>query len=234
VIAAQFLRRDPSDVGLVAYGDGETIAGGSNAVEAGLSFREAIYARQFWLLCVAVFSCGFCIQVIMVHVVLYAVELGISVTSAASILAAMGGASTAGRSMGSAGDRVGNKLPTLISSIILSVALLWLLIAGELWMLFLFATIFGFAYGGIATLISPLVAELFYLRSHGIILGMVFFSFAIGSTISPVLAGHIFDVTGSYQLAFLICLLVSVIAIVALPFLKPIKTNREKNKLTSH
>lgn len=223
VTGAQFLRREPSDLGLVAYGAGEATAGSSNAVEVGLSFREAIYTRQLWMLCVALLSFGFCLQTVMVHIVLYAIGLGISVTSAATILAVIGGANTAGRPiMGSAGDRVGNKLATLISLVIMSATLLWLLNAGELWVLLLFATIFGFAYGGVSALTSPLVAELFGLRAHGIILGVVIFSVTIGGAVGPVLAGHIFDVTGSYQLAFLICLLVSVIAIVVIIFLKPV------------
>lgn len=223
VIAAQFLRRDPSDLGLVAYGASEANAEGFNAVEVRLSFRKAIYTRQVWLLCVALFSFGFYLQTVMVHVVLYATGLGISVTSAASILAAIGGASIAGRLiMGSAGDRVGNKLATLISLVIISMTLLWLLTVGEVWMLYLFAAVFGFVYGGIAALMSPLVAELFGLRAHGIILGMVSFSLTTGGAVGPVLASYIFDVTASYQLAFLICLLVSIISIVALIFLKPV------------
>jgi nitrate/nitrite transporter NarK len=43
----------------------------------------------------------------------------------------------------------------------------------------------------------------------------------IGGTVSPVLAGYIFDVTNNYQLAFLLCLILCIGAIVLLLFLKP-------------
>ena len=54
-------------------------------------------------------------------------------------------------------------------------------------------------------LFSPMVAELFGLRSHGVIFGVVTFAGSVGGAIGPALAGHIFDITASYQLAFLVC-----------------------------
>ena len=87
-------------------------------------------------------------------------------------------------------------------------------------MLYLFATIFGFAYGAVSTLESPLVAELFGLSSHGIIFGVIFFSDSIGGAIGGVLAGKVFDTTGSYQPAFLVCAILYVIAVILSLFLK--------------
>jgi len=81
-------------------------------------------------------------------------------------------------------------------------------------MFYLFAIIFGFGYGGVAALMSPVPAELFGLRSLGVIVGVAMFSFTVGGAIGPVLAGSIFDITGSYQLAFLICAGVSVIGLI--------------------
>ena len=79
-------------------------------------------------------------------------------------------------------------------------------------MFYLFAIVFGFAYGGKTPLISLISAELFGLGSHGIILGMVSFITTAGCATGPLVAGHIFDVTGSYQAAFLICAIISIIA----------------------
>ncbi|GAH96151.1 unnamed protein product, partial [marine sediment metagenome] len=76
------------------------------------------------------------------------------------------------------------------------------------------AAIYGFAHGGFFALLSPLVAELFGLSSHGAIFGAVYFAGTIGGAIGAPLAGRIFDVTGSYQLAFLICAVVSSIALI--------------------
>jgi len=88
-------------------------------------------------------------------------------------------------------------------------------------MLYLFAAIYGFAHGGFFALVSPMVAELFGLSSHGAILGAVLFCGTIGGAIGPVLSGHIFDVTGSYQLAFLVCVAISITGLILTSLLKP-------------
>jgi len=221
VLAAQFLRRDPGEKGLVPYGADEANAG-ANMVEEGFSLREAVHLKQFWILCAISAPFFFAIDVILVHIVPYGLDIGIPMASAAGVLSVIGGASIVGRlMMGSAGDRVGSRLALVICLFIMMVALLWLQVAGELWMLYLFAAVYGFAHGGFLTVLSPLVAELFGLRAHGVIFGMVTFSGAIGGALGPVLAGHIFDIIGSYRLGFLICaLLVSTSFVLAL-WLRP-------------
>ena len=152
-------------------------------------------------------------------------DLGISPTNAANVLAAIGGVSIVGRfTMGSAGDRIGHKLAMIICFLILVVALFWLQFAKELWMLYLFVAIYGIAHGGFFALISPMVAELFGTGSHGVIFGIVLFSGAIGGGIGSVLAGHIFDITTphSYQLAFLIFAGVSIIGLILCFLLRPV------------
>ena len=102
------------------------------------------------------------------------------------------------------------------------VSLLWLLVAKDLWMFYLFAVIFGLAYGGWAALVSLIVAELFGLASLGVILGAVTLVEDTGHAIGPVLTGWIFDFTGSYQLAFSVCAAISMLSIILALLLRPI------------
>ena len=82
----------------------------------------------------------------MVHIVPHATDLGISAISAASILAIIGGASIAGKIIaGGAGDKIGNKTAIIICLALLSAILFWLQLANTVWMLYLFAAVFGFA-----------------------------------------------------------------------------------------
>jgi len=223
ILAAQFLRRDPTQMGQLPYGE-SGVKQQSPAIEAeGFSLREAIHTRQLWILCAMLVCFGLCLQTIMVHINPHATDLGISAISAANILAIIGGASIAGRvMMGSAGDRIGNKAAIIICFVLLSVDLFWLQLAEMVWMLYLFAAIFGFGYGGFIALMSPLVAELFGLSSHGIIFGVVNFSSVIGETVGPLLAGHIFDITSSYHLAFLFCIALTVVGLILSSQLGPI------------
>ena len=229
-IAAQFLRRDPGQMGQLPYGESEVKQESLNSEARGFSLQEAIHTRQLWLLCALSFCYYFCVATMMVHIVIHATGLGIPALSAANILAIIGGASIGGRVvMGSAADRIGSKLALIICFILISIALAWLIAANKVWMLYLFAAIFGFGYGGVAALQSPVAAELFGLRSHGVILGITFFSLCIGGVIGPVLAGRIFDITGSYQLAFLVCIAIGVTGLVSTLLLRPISSEGGRN-----
>jgi len=222
VSAAQFLRRDPSEKGLLPYGADKANANSPNWVEEGFSFREVIHIRQFWMLCAMSGLFLFCSFIIVVHIVPHAIDLGITPASAARIMAIIGGVSMAGRMvMGVASDRIGTRLAMTICFIILVGALFWLQSARELWMLYLFAAVYGFAHGGFFALLSPAVAELFGLSSHGTLFGTVFFAGTVGGAVSPPLAGYIFDVTGSYQLAFIICVAVGVAGLILALLLRP-------------
>ena len=221
ILAAQFLRRDPEQMGLLPDGD-EVRKGGPSLEASGVPFREVIRIRQFWVLCAMIFCFLFILYTIMVHIVAHAIELGVSAAVAANILAIIGGLHVVGTlAMGPFVDRAGSK-PAMIISFMLTVAILfWLVVASEVWMLYLFAAIYGLAYGGLTPLFSPMTAELFGVRSHGVIFGALSFIGIIGATIGPVLAGGIFDVTNSYQLAFLVCAIIGIIGLMLTWLIKP-------------
>ena len=214
ISVGQLLRRDPARMGLLPDGDREIQTESSKPAETGFSMHEALRTRQFWTICLVYLATMFCLLIIMVHIVPHATDMGISSTAAAGVLAAIGGISMAGRfATGVAIDRIGNRLSMVICFILLILVLLWLQMARELWMFYLFAVVYGFAHGGLFTAISPIVAEYFGLRAHGALFGIVFFSSMVGGAIGPVLAGHIFDTTGSYTIAFWACTAVSAFAL---------------------
>jgi len=210
----QPLRRDPASIGLLPDGDEETQVSSSKPAETGFYLHEALRTRQFWTLCFVYLATMFCLLIVVVHIVPHVTDIGLSSTTAAGILSAIGGISVVGRFLtGIAIDRIGNKLAMIICFIFLISALLWLQLARELWMFLLFAVVYAFAHGGLFTTISPIVAEYFGLRSHGGLFGVVYFSSMLGGAIGPVVAGHIFDITESYSLAFWICTAVGAIAL---------------------
>jgi len=223
VLAAQFLKRDPAQVGQLPYGENGREIHELQLGNSGLSLREAIYTKQLWLVSGLFFCFGFCVFTIMVHIVPHAIELGIPAASAANILAIIGGVSIAGKTiMGAATDRIGTRTGIIIGFILMFAALVWLVAVRELWMLYLFATIFAFGYATMVALMSPIIAELFGLSSVGILLGIVNFAATIGCAIGPVLAGWLFDINGSYQLAFLLSAAVGLIGLIITLFISPI------------
>jgi len=223
ISAAQFLKRDPARMGQMPYGENEEVKQEPGTETLGFTLREAACTRQFWLVFTMLFCVGFCLFTITVHIVSNATDLGISAASAASILAVIGGASIAGNViLGGAADRIGNRQVYIIGFILMSAALFWLVLAREMWMFYLFAVVLGFARGGMATSDSPLVAGLFGLNSHGLILGVTSLGFTMGAALGPFLAGSIFDASGSYQTAFLLSAAISIVGIVITALLTPI------------
>jgi MFS family permease len=221
VLCSQFIRRDPTQVGQVAYHDGseEKKIPFQNTRE--FSLRGAAYTMQFWILAGMIFSLGFCVFAIMVHIVPHAAELGISTLSAANILSTIGGGSVVGKVLlGRTADRIGSRKSFMIGFILMSSALFMILLAkGEL-ILYLFAAVFGFAFGGCVSSESPIVAELFGLSSHGLILGVIALSFLFGGAVGPLLFGYIFDIRESYQWGFLVCVVVSFSGLILTTVLK--------------
>jgi MFS family permease len=83
-----------------------------------------------------------------------------------------------------------------------------------------FVLLFGGALGGAAVLVPLVVGECFGLRSFGKILGLVMIGATLGAAAGPILTGWIFDVTGSYRLAFVMHTASFAIAAVAILWLR--------------
>ena len=215
VLFAQFIRRDPAQMGQVTYGDHAEKKKVPKQHTRELSLREAADTMQFWIVFGMIFSLGFCVFAIMVHIVPHAAELGISTVRAANILATIGGASVVGKVLlGRTADRIGSRQTFMIGFTLMLGALLMVLLARGEWILSLFGAVFGFAFGGCISSESPIVAELFGLSSHGLILGVIAFSFLLGGAVGPLLFGYIFDVTGGYEWGFLVCVAMSFVGLI--------------------
>jgi len=222
LVAAQFLRRDPMQMGARPYGEGEGDRLPVKAGASGLSIREAAKAWQFWTASVIFFFYGYTWTAILLHLAPHATDLGISAKNAANMIAVLGGASILGKVLlGIVADKIGDKKVYLLSFMIMVLSLLWLTTITKTVEFDLFALLFGFAYGGLATAHSPLVAWLFGMRKHGFIFGICFNGFTIGCALGPLVSGHIFDVTHSYRLAFFLCSASALAGLLLTLLLKP-------------
>jgi MFS family permease len=227
---ALFLRHDPRDMGLQAYGANDIKNGAVSKFTAAaqLTLRNCVTTRQFWILCIVYFLSGYTTQSIMVHIVSYATDGGIPLVQAASVLSVIGAVSIAGRlGLGGAGDKMGNRWALIICFVFLMLSLVWLQFTSTLWMLYLFALLYGFGHGGFFAVMSPMVAELFGNRHQGINLGVVLFLQAVGSAFGPYITGYIFDSTDSYRFAFLILIGLCAVALIMSFVITPVKCKRQ-------
>ncbi len=225
VAAAQVMRHNPREIGLLPDNDPyEPSTLGSGSRDPGMPLKEIFRTKQFWAINLAEFCSFFCLLTIVVHIVPHAIDQGLAPGTAAGVISAIGGMSIVGRFvLGSAYDRIGGKRSLMICFIILFCSFIWLQVAGSAWMLFLFAVVYGFAHGGLFTVVSPTVAELFGTGSHGVLFGIVLFSGNLAGAISPILAGRIFDVMGSYRIIFLMLIVVAATGFVLVSLLRPLR-----------
>jgi MFS family permease len=232
IIATQFLKRDPSVMGLAAYGesDNSQYVQRPGIQRESYSLREAASTVQFRLLICLKFCFGYYMFAILIHIVPHATDLGIPSVNAANIIAITGFAQVVGSFMlGRAGDKIGPKQVNMMCFLIAITSLIWLMFSKDIWMLFLFAVVIGVANGGNVASDSPLVARLFGLKSIGSIVGVSSCAFSIGAALGPIITGYIFDSTGSYQHAFEVCAVISAVGFIMALIIKP--TKRLANKL---
>ena len=222
IAAAQFMRRDPAKMGLMPDGRIEEKSPELPSDIKGLSLKEALLTRQFWMVGISFAFLGYCTFTITVHLVPHITDLGISATSAAGILSVTGGVqSVGGVVMGILADKIGSRRIITISFVVVSAALLCLIPVNGVGLLFLLAIVYGFGIGGGTAMESTIVAELFGLKSHGVILGVISFGFTIGAAIGPLVTGYLFDMTGNYQTAFLVCGVTGICGLLLSALLRP-------------
>lgn len=225
--AAQLMRRDPQSMGLQPDGALQnTQHSMTPSTNTDLPLSVIARSKLFWYICMAEFAGFFSIFTIVVHIVPHARDIGLSPTIAAGLLSTIGGVSMLGRIvMGAASDRLGGRKSLIICFIVLLASLAWLLLASNAWMLYLFAIVYGFAHGSLFTVVSPAIAELFGTKTHGLLFGFVLFSGTLGGSIGPLLAGFLFDQTGTYKIVLIVLALMAVFGLFLVTLLRPEKNN---------
>ena len=219
---SRLLRKEPGKIQQRLDVEKRVLSSDSQVIRPELSFDEAMRTTRLWIASIMYFAIWFCVNIVLVHLAPHAMDMGISSAKAAGILSSIGAISILGRLViGFSSDRIGCRKSMIICCSIFVISFLVLLMAREFWTLILFAIIYGFAHGGFATLVSPMVGELFGIRSHGAILGFMIFLGTIGGAAGPVFAGYLFDVTGNYQSAFLVCIIIGVIGLALSIALRP-------------
>lgn len=207
---------------------GETVGQGRKVGIQDWPAREAMKTKVFLLIIFIYFFTNLPIHMVMIHIVPYATDLGISKSFAASALGLIGGISIAGRiGLGVLSEKVGWKWGLFLCCLICAFMLFWLIGVKNLWMLSGFALVYGFFYGGKITTIPGLIGSFFGTRSLGEIIGTIHAASLTGGIIGPVLGGYIFDRSGSYRIAFLIAALAFLASAILTLFAHPPKVGED-------
>jgi MFS family permease len=139
-----------------------------------------------------------------VHIVAYCGDLGYGPARGAEMLSAMLGFGLISRVAGGLiADRIGGVATLFISSVLQGVALFLYMLFDSLVSLYVISALFGLFQGSIVPMYAIIVREYFAPNEGGTRLGLVLMATLAGMALGGWLSGVIFDLTGSYQAAFL-------------------------------
>ncbi|KAE9627306.1 MFS transporter [Parasedimentitalea maritima] len=179
----------------------ETSAAASalNARSSGLTPRQLQ-----WLLGLAGIGCCVAMAMPQVHIVAYCVGLGYGPAVGAEMLSLMLLGGVASRIIsGLLADRLGGVVILLAGSVLQCIALFLYLPYDGMISLYMVSLVFGLAQGGIVPSYALVVREYMPPREAGARVGFVMMMTILGMALGGWMSGWIYDVTGSYQLAFI-------------------------------
>jgi MFS family permease len=156
------------------------------------------------LMCIAGVACCVAMSMPQVHIVAYCGDLGYGVARGAEMLSLMLGFGIISRvASGFVADRIGGLRTLLLGSVLQGVALVLYLMFDGLISLYVISALFGLFQGGIVPMYAVIVRDYFPPKQAGTRVGLVLMATLIGMALGGWMSGKIFDLTGSYQAAFL-------------------------------
>ena len=168
-------------------------------------FRLKISPRNLQaILVVAGIACCVAMSMPQVHIVAYCADLGYGVARGAEMLSLMLGFGIISRLVsGMIGDKIGGVGTLIIGSILQFIALLIYIPFDGLASLYMVSAFFGLAQGGIVPSYALIVREYMPAKEAGARVSLVLMATVVGMALGGWLSGFIFDLTGSYQAAFI-------------------------------
>ena len=199
-VAALLIENRPQARGL--YPDGARAGDGAPPpaqAAAGITLREALRTRAFWLQWSAILACGIGLFIPFVHLVPYARDAGHPEATGVLLVSLIGVGSMVGRfALGGLADRI--ERGTLHAAVYAGMAAMlgfWLVSTGVI-ALGAFAVLFGTFYGAFVALQPPLAMDLFGARNVSGVIGVLYTAAGLGCLLGPWIAGVAYDLTRSY------------------------------------
>ena len=211
---ASILRTKPELFGLTPDGNASkydkaagniSSTGGTFEGEHDFTLRESLKTRAFWLLAAAWAIGNIGLLGAQVHLFLHLEQgVGLSRTTVSLVWMVASLSNIPSRLIGGFfGDRLPKNLMHGASMAFMAVAMYLLAIAATIEMAFAYAVLFGIGWGMRTPIVNAIQAEYFGRKSQGIIRGWLQ-SLSLPITIgTPVIAGYMADIQGTYRPTFI-------------------------------
>ena len=226
--AYRFIRTSPEEYGLRPDGDpplnSEVSTQGTPAIidEQGLTAGQAVRTSAFWIITISNIASAVPLVSLMVHLVPKLTDMGHSLEQASVIVTVFTivGIPTVFIA-GYLGDKFPKTVLLFIFMAIQGLAILILAIADNPIWAWVFAPLYGIAFGGRIPLSTAMRGEYFGRKAFATIMGISQFPSNLAMMLGPVFAGYLFDIQGSYFTPFIIFSALSFIGGVLILFAKP-------------
>ena len=188
------------------------------ATIAGRNVRSALTGamsdKAFWSLTVSFAVCGFQTVFLMIHLPAFVLDHGLPASVGVTALAIVGLCNTVGSYFcGVLGSRFRKKHVLAAIYLLRAVAIgAYVLLPVTPMSTYALATVIGMTWLGTVPLTNALVADMFGVRFLSTLFGIAFLGHQIGSFFGAWYGGYVFDMTGSYGIVWVLCIVTSVIA----------------------
>jgi len=192
----------------------------SHEQQEGLEVRDAtigqaLRQKSFWLISIGATLWLWAYLIGLTHQVAFAVDMGIDRIAAAGAVGLLCAFSIPGRlGFGKLGDVMDKRYVMMMAASLQVVAFAILFKTTNLAMLYIYSALIGVGMGGLTPIIPGLLADYFGGSHFGAIYGASGMVNTLGMMIGPVYGGWIFDTTGSYSLAFLSGIIITLLAVI--------------------
>jgi len=189
------------------------------------TLAKALKTYRLWFMFLMFLCLSVTFNLILGHQPIYCQDIGFSAMLAASIFGLVGITMAIGGLCGFVSDRIGREVTYTVGVIGTAVGICALMSAtvSQPWLLYLFAIFFGIFFGITGPTGFSSLADLFSGKHFGAINGFCLLGFGVGGAIGPWLGGYIFDVMGSYTLAFVIVIVTHGLSCISLWLAAPRK-----------
>jgi MFS family permease len=185
----------------------------------GWTLAEAMHTPHFWLLFAVYLFTGLGSFFVSLHQLAFAVDRGFDKLYAAEVLGMGAFLAIFGTIVtGTLSDYIGRELSAIMAygfSIVGVVCALFITNSSQHLLLWLHACLFGLTWGARGPAITAKTADLFPGAQLGAILGVITIGSGLGAALGSWGAGFIFDLSGSYELAFILSIAAYLCGVVA-------------------
>ena len=218
VLLTSFVMRSyPEDLNMKPYGEeeddseskGKSVSDNSSlGKENDWRTREAISTSTFWMMYGMYLLAFITFLIVVTQFYNFEIDLGIAAVAAAGPPAAIGVGSIIGRTVLTSllAEVLDYRKVILMCFFAQGSAIILLIVFKDIWVFYLFGLLFGFFYSAVVPLFPTMLGRFFGLAALGTIYGVFATSYSAAGIIGPILAGYIYDLTGSYYYPFLLAI----------------------------